>query len=148
MKILARTLLDSSYYFTMTLLINMDAEISILLFQRFLEKKILSLLSDHPRKCFDNLYQEIIMGRGNLGSSTVNETSTIMWDALQSHEVMAEFSKHEVKCHPSITSIFSRFLITANISEPLQNISHMNRDIKVLSTKSDRHCGRLNNIKE
>ena len=40
MKSLARTLLESSYDFTMTLLIHMDAEVSILLCQRLSEKKI------------------------------------------------------------------------------------------------------------
>ena len=66
-----------------------------------------------------------------------------MWDTLQIHELMLEFSKHQIKHHPSITSIFVRFLITANISEPLKEISQINRYIKLLSTKSDRHHGRL-----
>ena len=52
---------------------------------------------------------------------------------------MTEFSKHRIKTDPSITSIFFRFLITAKISEPLQEIYQMKRDINVLSTKSDRH---------
>ena len=61
---------------------------------------------------------------------------------------MADFSKHKIKQHPSITSIFVRFLITAKISEPLQDISQMKIDIKVLINKLDRHHGRLTNIKD
>ena len=58
---------------------------------------------------------------------------------------MVEFSKHEIKHHPSIMSIFVRFIITANILEPLQEISQMKRDIKVLITKSDRNQGNMAN---
>ena len=83
------------------------------------------------------------MGRGKLGSSTIEETSVILWDTLQSHDVMAEFSKHGIKRHPSVTSIFVRFLITANTLEPLQDISQIKRNIKVFSTKSDRPRGSL-----
>ena len=61
---------------------------------------------------------------------------------------MEEFSKHKIKCHPSITSIFSRFIITANMLEPLQEIYRMKIDTKVLSTKSDRNHGRLDNLEE
>ena len=49
-KIIARTLLESSYDFTMTLITNTDAEISILLCQGFLDKNIFSLLSNYPRQ--------------------------------------------------------------------------------------------------
>ena len=49
---------------------------------------------------------------------------------------MVDLSKHDIKRHPSIKTIFVRFLITANISEPFQEISKIKRDIKVLSTKS------------
>ena len=62
------------------------------------------------------------MGKEKLGSSTVDETTKIPWDTLQNHEVMVEFSKHEIKFHPSITSIFIRFLITDKVSDPLQEI--------------------------
>ena len=92
-----------------TLLIHTDAEIRIILCQGFSEKNILSLLSDQLRQIFDDFYRDRIMGRKKLGSSTVDENAAILWSMLHSHEVMAEFSKHEVKCHPSITSIFSAF---------------------------------------
>ena len=59
---------------------------------------------------------------------------------------MEEFSIHDIKRHLSITSIFIRILITANILEPLQDISQIKRNIKVFSTKSDRHRGRLAEI--
>ena len=71
----------------------------------------------------------------------------MMWTMLQSHKAMAEFSKHEIKYHLSITSIFSHFFVTANISDPLQDIAQMKRDIKGLSAKSDRHHSRLNKLK-
>ena len=61
---------------------------------------------------------------------------------------MAEFSKHVIKCHPSITPISVHFLITAKILEPLQEISQMKKYIKVLSTKSDRHHDRLAKLEE
>ena len=61
---------------------------------------------------------------------------------------MEDFYKHEIKRHPFITSIFVRFLVTAKIYEPLQEIYHMKRDIKVLITKSDHYHGRLTNLKE
>ena len=127
----------------MTLLIHTDAEIIILLCQGLSEKTILSLLSDQLRHIFGDLYWARILGRDKLGSSTVDKTAKILWATLQIHEVMAKFSKHEIKRHLSITSIFVRFLITANISDPLQDNSQMKRYIKVLSTKSDRHHGRL-----
>ena len=44
MQSLAHTLLDPSYNFTMTLLIHMDADISIILCRGFLEKSIIYLL--------------------------------------------------------------------------------------------------------
>ena len=81
-----------------------------------------------------------------MGSSTVDDTSAILWDALQSNEVTKEFSKYDIKFHPSITSIFFHFIITANISEPLQEIYQMNIDIKVLRTKSNCHHVRLDTI--
>ena len=113
----------------------MDADIRILSCQVFLEKNILSLLSDHLRQSFDDLYRDRILGRDTLGSSTVDETPTIMWDTIKSHEVMVDFSKHKIKRHPPITSIFARFLITAKIYEPLQEIYQMKRDIKFLRIK-------------
>ena len=114
---------------------------------RVIREKILSLLSDHWRQIFDDLYRVRIMRRDKLGYSTVEETATMFWAILQSNEVMVEFSKHKIKHDPFITSIFFCFLIVATIPEPLQEISHINRDIKVLSTKSDRHRGRMNNLK-
>ena len=104
----------------MTLLIHTDVEIRILLCQGFSDKNILSLLSYQLRQIFDDLYWVRIMGRDKLGYSTVGEIDYILWNTLQSHEVMAEFSKHKIKHHPSITSIFVCFLVTAKISEPLQ----------------------------
>ena len=120
MQSLAHTLLESYYNFTMGLLINMYAEIRILLCQGFSEKNILSILSDQTRQIFDDLYLVSIMGRDKLSSSTVDKTATILWATLHIHEVMAEFSKHDIKRHPSITFIFVRFLITAKIYDPLQ----------------------------
>ena len=76
------------------------------------------------------------MGRGKLGSSTIEETSVILWDTLQSHDVMAEFSKHGIKRHPSVRSIFVCFLVTANVLEHLHDIYHIKRDTKVLRNKS------------
>ena len=145
---LAHTLLGSSYNFMMKLLVHTDAEISIMSCQGLSDKSTLSLLSDQLMHIFDDFYRARIMGRGKLGSSTVDETATILRAVLQSHEVMVEFSKHNIKCHPSITSIFFRFLITANILEPLQEIYQMKRDIKALITKLDCHHGRLDNIEE
>ena len=147
MKSLARTLLESSYNFMTTLQIHTDAENSIISCQRFSEKNILYLLPDQLRHIFDDLYQARIIGRDKLGSSTVGETAEILWATIHSHEVMADFYKHDIKRHPFITPIFSRFLITANILEPLQEIYQMKREIKMLSTNSDCHNGRLDNIK-
>ena len=59
---------------------------------------------------------------------------------------MAEFSKNEIKRYPYVTYMFVQFLTTDKISEPLQDIYQVKRDIKVMSTKSDRHHGRLANI--
>ena len=61
---------------------------------------------------------------------------------------MVEFLKHYIKHHPQTTPILKRLLITANISEPTQEIVQMKKDIKVLSTKYDLHHDRLSNIKE
>ena len=72
----------------------------------------------------------------------------MMWATLHIHEVMAEFSKHEIKLHPYITYIFVRFLIMTNISEPPKEIAQMNRDIKVFRTKSARHDVRMTKLKE
>ena len=88
------------------------------------------------------------MGRDKLGSYTVDETVVILWAALHSHEVMAEFSKQDIKRHPSVTSIFFRFLVTAKIYDPLQEISQMKRYIKVLITNSDRRSGRMTKLEE
>ena len=65
---------------------------------------------------------------------SVGEYESMMWATFHSHEVMTEFSEHEIECHPYITSLFVRFLITSNISEPLQDIAQMMRDINFLST--------------
>ena len=111
-------------------------------------KNLISLLSDQMRQIFDDMYWARILGRDMLGSSTMDETAAILWAVLNSHEVMSEFYKYEIKRHLSIKSIFVRFLITTNISEPLQEIIQMKRDIKLLSTKSDYHQVRLNNLKE
>ena len=69
---------------------------------------------------FDDFYRASIIGRGKSGSYTVEETAAILWDTLQSHQLMVDFSKYEIKCHPSITYIFVCFLIEANIYEPLK----------------------------
>ena len=130
------------------LLIHTDADIGIMLCQGFSEKNILSLLSNHIRQIFDDLYQARILGRDKLGSSTVDKTVTFIWAMFQINEVMAEFFKQGIKRHPSITSIFIRLLITSNIYEPLQEIFQMKRYIKVLSTKSDHHHGILTRIKD
>ena len=61
---------------------------------------------------------------------------------------MVDLYIHKIKHHPSITYIFIRFLITANISKPLQENSQMKRDIYVLITKSDHHHVRRTNIEE
>ena len=111
-------------------------------------EKILSFLSNHPRQIFDYLYWDHILGRYKLVSSTVDKTDPILWATLQSHEVMVEFSRNDIKRHPYIMSVCSRFLVTVNILEPLQVFSKMNRDIKVLRTKSDHNHARLANIKE
>ena len=83
-----------------------------------------------------------------MGYSTVDETTAILWDTLHSREIISELYKHNIKRHPSITSTFVRFLITANISDPLQEIYQIKRDIKVLSTNSELHCGSLTKLKE
>ena len=97
MQSLTRTLLESSYNFIIMLLIHTDEDIIIMLCQGFSEKKILSLLSNQLRQIFDDLYWARIMVKDKLVSSTVDETSIIIWDMLQSHEVMADFSKHDIK---------------------------------------------------
>ena len=86
------------------------------------------------------------MWRDKLGSSTVYKTSTILWYTLQSHKVIAEFSKQKIKCHPSNTSIFFCFVITSKIYVALQEISQMQRDNKLMSTKSDQHHGSLTKL--
>ena len=102
---------------------------------RFPRENILYILSDQLRQIFDDLYWDCILGKGKLVSSTVDDTAVIVWATLQSHEIMAECSKHKIKLHVSVTSIFVRFLITAKMYEPLQEISQMRRNIKVLRTK-------------
>ena len=82
MQSLARTLLESSYDFVMTLLIHTDVEVRILLCQGFLEKQIRSLLSDQLRQIFDDLYRVRILGSNKLGSSTVDKTASILWATL------------------------------------------------------------------
>ena len=131
----------------MTLLIHTDSDIGILLRQCFSDKNILSLLSDQLRHIFYDLYLAQILGQGRLDSSNLDETAAVVWVVLQSNEVMAEFSMHDIKRHPSITSIFVSFLVTAKISESLQEIYQMKKNIKVLSTGSYRHDGRLAKIK-
>ena len=81
-----------------------------------------------------------------LGSSTIYDTAAMLWVTLHSCEVMEDFYKHDIKRHPSITSVSIHFLSTANIYEPLQKIYHMKRDINVLSTKSEHNYGRLTKI--
>ena len=76
------------------------------------------------------------------------ESAWLAKPRAKSHEVMAEFSKHEIKRHPSITSIFVRFFVTAKISETLQDISQMKRDINVFIAKPYRRHGRLVKLKE
>ena len=98
-----------------TLLIHMDAKVSIILCRGFSEKNIISLLSYHLRQTFDELYRGRILGRDMLDSSTVNKTAVIQWDKLQSHEVMAELSEHDIKGHTFITSTFVEFLIKYNV---------------------------------
>ena len=83
-----------------------------------------------------------------MGSSTVEKNTVTLWDTLQSHDVILELSKQSIKRHTSIMSIFVRFLVIAKILEPLQDIYQMKRDIKALSTKSDRNHGRLAKLKE
>ena len=97
---------------------------------------------------FYNFYCTHILWRGKFGSYNVDKTAEIMWDMLQSNEVMEELSKHKIKLHPSITSICVHFLITSKILEPLKEIYQMKIDINILSTKSNRHNGRLYNIEE
>ena len=113
MEIIARTLLDSSYDFMVALIMNADADSSILLCQRFSEKNILSLLADQMRHMFYDLYQDRILGRNKLGSSTVENTAVIMWDTLHSHEVMADFSKHKIN-----TTLTSNLYLSASSSRP------------------------------
>ena len=60
-----------------------------------------------------------VFGRDKLDSMYVEDTAAILWDTIQSHEVMEEFSKNYGKHHPYITSIFVRLLITAKIYETL-----------------------------
>ena len=76
-------------------------------------------------------------------SSNVETTTAILWNTIQIHEVMAGLYKHKIKRHPSITSIFVCFLIKCNISEPLQEIFQIKRDITGLNNKSDCHNGRM-----
>ena len=134
MQIISHALLETPYNLIMMLLIHTDAENSILLCHGFSEKNILSLLSKHTRQIFDNLYQDQVLSRDNLGSFTLDDTTAMMWATFHSHEVMTDFSEREIECHPSFTSIFVRSLITSNISEPLQEIFQMKRDINFLST--------------
>ena len=124
------------------------AEIIILLCQGFSEKIILPLLSNQTRYIFDDLYRAWILGRYRLGSSTVDETAETLFTTLHGHEIISEFYKHEIKQHPSTTSIFVRFFITAKISDPLQEISQMKRYINVLSTNPEYHHGRLTKLEE
>ena len=95
------------------------------------------------RQIFDDFYHARVIGQAKLGSSTVEENSVMMWVILQSHEVMAKFTKHKIKLHPSITSIFILFFIKKMISDPLKETTHMKKDIKGLITKSYCHHSRL-----
>ena len=148
MQSIARTLPESSYDFMMTLLIYTDADIIILSGQGFSYKNTLSLLSDQLRHIFDNLYWARIMGRYKFGSSTMDKTAIILSGTIYSYDVIVELSKHEIKGHTSITSTLVHFLVIAKISDPIQDIYQMKRDIKMLSTKSDRHHGRMAKLKE
>ena len=76
---LAHTLLESYYDFMMKFSIHMDEEISILSCQGFSEKNNLSLLSNHLRQIFDDLYQARIMERDKLGSFNLDETAVVLW---------------------------------------------------------------------
>ena len=82
MQSLALTLLGSFYNFIMALIINTNADIIILPCQGFLEKNILSLLSNQMSKLFDNLERDFIMGREKLGYSTVENNLIILWAML------------------------------------------------------------------
>ena len=132
----------------MTLLICIDAEISILLCQGFLEKNTICLLSDKLGHIFDYLYRASILGQDYLGYPTVYNISTMMWATFQSHETMEDFYKHKMILHLSIKSIFFYFLITDTVFEPLQEIDQVKGDIKVLITKSSFYHGRLTKLKE
>ena len=99
MQSLSRTILGSYYYFMMIVIIQTDAEISILLCQGFSEKNILSLLSNQLREIFDDLYWGLILERGKMAYFNVDETAAMLWGTLQSHEVVTDFSKHKIKCH-------------------------------------------------
>ena len=57
----------------------------------------------------------------------MDENSTKLWVTIQIREVMGGFTKHEIKCHPSITYIFVRFFITANIYEPTKEITQVKK---------------------
>ena len=77
-------------------------------------------MSYQLRKIFDDLYRARGVGQDNLGSKSVEYTDAILWARLHSHELIEELSKHYIKHHTSITSIFVYFLTTANIYEPFQ----------------------------
>ena len=73
-----------------------------------------------------------VFGRDKLDSIYVEDTASILWDTIQSHEVMEEFSKYHSKHHPYITSIFFRLLITAKIYENLREIGQKSNTPRVL----------------
>ena len=101
------------------------------------------MLSDHIRKMFDNLYHAWVFGRYIIGSLVMEESAMMLWVTLQSNKVKAEFAKHEIKHHPSITSIIIIFLIIAKIYETLQENIQIKKDIKMLIIKSERYYGRM-----
>ena len=49
-----------------------------------------------------------VFGCDKLDSISVEDTDAILWSAVQSQKVMEELSKHDIKHHPYITSIFFR----------------------------------------
>ena len=62
---------------------------------------------------------------------SVEDTAEILWAVIQSHEVMEDFSKHDTKHHPYITSIFVRLIIITKIYETLQEIGQNNNTPRV-----------------
>ena len=119
MQSLTCILMEASYILIITLLIHTDEDIGNLFCCGFSEKSIITLILDQLRQTFDNLQQAHMIGRNHLGSTPLEETSAILWDNLQNHVAMAELSKHMIKHHNSITSVFIQFFIITMIYDPL-----------------------------